>query len=321
MVSAKPRSRAAVIPAAAATAFTGHEGCIVLVRSASSQTRQPSRKPGIAKNLVNDLATHKLPSTASSDADPWNEVSEGLVNDQERRRPPLHAAATSMTSVGAARRPWGCSGCTGTPTETPSRSSSGRTLVPEASLPAPGHLADYRPCLHALAAAAYSEKVGSSTSALTRPAAAAAARNSASAPPLVGTTFSGETPRYSARASRSSAVIEVGVTARLLVQGPSRGFQGFAWRAEGVYVLAEVEQLINGYVEGPGCLFSVRPVVAAARVLCPAPNHGEVCPARNARMREQNTAAAHEDYRPTDIVGGGVTSFAQHRSSPRYPVV
>ena len=47
----------------------------------------------------------------------------------------------------------------------------------------------------ALAAAAYSEKVGSSTSALPPVAVALAARNSASAPPLVGTTISALTPR------------------------------------------------------------------------------------------------------------------------------
>ncbi len=47
----------------------------------------------------------------------------------------------------------------------------------------------------ARAAAAYSLKVGSSTSALPSTREDSAARNSASAPPFVGTTISGGTPR------------------------------------------------------------------------------------------------------------------------------
>src|SRR5919112_3055459 len=64
-VSAKFRSLTAVIPAAAATAFTRHEGWSAWTRPASSQTRQPSRRPGIAKNLVKDRATQRPLSTIS----------------------------------------------------------------------------------------------------------------------------------------------------------------------------------------------------------------------------------------------------------------
>src|SRR5829696_8070708 len=45
-------------PWSSARALTGHDGCRLRMPSASSQTRQPSRKPGIAKNLVKDRATH-----------------------------------------------------------------------------------------------------------------------------------------------------------------------------------------------------------------------------------------------------------------------
>src|SRR3712207_8826942 len=46
------------MPAAAATAFTGHEGWSARARRASSGRRQPSLRPGIAKNFMKRSEEH-----------------------------------------------------------------------------------------------------------------------------------------------------------------------------------------------------------------------------------------------------------------------
>src|ERR687890_204537 len=191
--SAKPLSPTAAIPAAAATAFTGQEGCSAWTRPASSQTRQPSRRPGIAKNLVKDRATQSPRLTIAVTLIPGTKSAK--ASSTTRTAPTsCTRAATSRTSPGPSRSPVGLFGLQRNTAETPSRSPSAvgshlklssrrRATLRTGSMP------------EALAAAAYSEKVGSSTSALPPVAAALAARNSASAPPLVGTTISAPTPR------------------------------------------------------------------------------------------------------------------------------
>src|SRR5829696_7687511 len=191
--SAKFRSLTAAIPAAAATAFTGHEGWSAWTRPASSQTRQPSRRPGIAKNLVKDRATQSPRSTISVTLIPGTKSAK--ASSTTRTAPASSTrAATSRTSSRPSMSPVGLFGLQRKTTATPSRSlyevgshpkssSRRRATLRTGSMP------------EALAAAAYSEKVGSSTSALPPVAAALAARNSASAPPLVGTTISAPTPR------------------------------------------------------------------------------------------------------------------------------
>src|SRR5829696_7729412 len=190
---AKFRSLTAAIPAAAATAFTGHEGWSAWTRQASSQTRQPSRRPGIAKNLVKGRATQSPRSTISVTLIPGTKSAKA----SSTTRTALASctwAATSRTSPRLSESPVGLFGLQRNTTETPSRSPSavGSHLKPSSRCRATLRTGSMP---EALAAAAYSEKVGSSTSTLPPVAAALAARNSASAPPLVGTTISAPTPR------------------------------------------------------------------------------------------------------------------------------
>ena len=151
-------------------------------------------------------------------------------------------------------------------TETPSRSPSGGGVPRETILAPPGHPAD-RALPEARAAAAYSEKVGSSTSALPPVLAALAARNSASAPPLVGTTISALTPsRAGPRAAPYIPDRGSGPNPR---RGPAGRPPGRLAARRGVYVLAEVEQLPDTDVEGPRHEVAMG-TVTVARVL-PSP--------------------------------------------------
>src|SRR5215204_4636255 len=191
--SAKFRSLTAAIPAAAATAFTGHEGWSAWTRAAASQTRQPSRRPGIAKNLVKDRATQSPRSTFAVTLIPGTKSAK--ASSTMRTAPASSTrAATSSTSPRPSESPVGLFGLQRNTTETPSRSvyDVGFHLKPSSCLRATLRTGSMP---EALAAAAYSEKVGSSTSALPSVPAALAARNRASAPPLVGTTISAPTPR------------------------------------------------------------------------------------------------------------------------------
>ena len=163
-------------------------------RPASSQTRQPSRRPGIAKNLVKDRATQSLRSTISVTLIPGTKSAK--ASSTTRTAPASTTrSATSSTSPRSSSSPVGLFGLQRNTTETPSRSSSA-AWSPTRNLPRSRRATRRTVSMpEARAAAAYSEKVGSSTSALPPVPAALAARNSASAPPLVGTTISALTPR------------------------------------------------------------------------------------------------------------------------------
>src|SRR5215204_4724789 len=192
-VSAKPLSLTAAIPAAAATAFTGQEGWSAWTRAAASQTRQPSRRPGIAKNLVKDRATHSFSSTIGATL--TSGTKSAKASSTMRTAPASFTrAAASRTSLWSRASPVGLFGLQRNTTEIPSRSPSESGSHPN---PSPRRRATLRTGAmpEARAAAAYSEKVGSSTSAPPPFPAALAARKSASAPPLVGTILSAVTPR------------------------------------------------------------------------------------------------------------------------------